>query len=259
MESNIRIAKKIAESGVASRREAEKLIKSGKVFVNNKQVSTPAFFVSDHDEIIVDGKSIPKKSEEIVIWKFHKPKGVITTKYDPQKRKTVFDFLKDINKRLISVGRLDFNSEGLLLFTNNGDLARKLELPSSGLKRKYRARIFGNLPKDKMETLKKGLTINGIKYKPIDVKIDKISGSANFWATITLLEGKNREIRKIIQYFGCVVNRLIRTGYGPFELGDLPAGKFSRLSKREISKLLNIVDTDLQTTKPDVKAIRNSV
>lgn len=233
-----RLAKKIAESGVASRREAEKLIEAGKVLVNDGVVKTPVFFVTDQDEISVDGKNISGIREEIIMWKFHKPREVVTTKWDPQNRRTVFDFFPDIEGRLLYVGRLDYNSEGLLLFTNNGNLARKLELPSTGLKRTYLVRFRGSFSEANIQALKNGISVDGVQYGSIDLKLRKNRTDAkNFWATATLSEGKNREIRKIMEYCGCQVSRLIRTGYGPFKLGDLPTGKFSRIPEKEIFKL----------------------
>jgi 23S rRNA pseudouridine2605 synthase len=234
-----RLAKRIAESGCASRREAERLIQAGKVTVDGQVILTPVFFVSDNCEIAVDGKLIAVE-EETIVWKFHKPLGVITTKKDPQNRKTVFDFFseKDMG-RFLYVGRLDINSEGLLLFTNNGNLARKLELPSSAIARSYRARIFGKLDDKAIDELRHGVSVDGIRYGPVLVtKYPQKPGSSNFWALITLREGKNREIRKIMEHFGCSVNRLIRTAYGPFKLGNLPAGKSEKVPQQEVTKLL---------------------
>jgi 23S rRNA pseudouridine2605 synthase len=240
--SAVRIAKKIAESGIASRREAEKLIETGRVAVDGEVVKTPVFFVTDQSKITIDGKEIGKKSKEIIIWKFHKPKGVITAKSDETNRRTVFDFFPNIAEhRLLYVGRLDYNSEGLLLFANNGDLARKLELPSTGLKRTYRGRIFGNLTEEKIRQLKNGVTVDGIKYGSVDVVVNADGGRANSWITATLSEGKNREIRKIMEYVGCIVNRLIRISYGPFTLGDLKPGDVVRASRKEIDNLLKII------------------
>jgi 23S rRNA pseudouridine2605 synthase len=242
LESKTRLAKRIAECGIASRRDAEKLIESGMVIVDGKIVNTPVFLVTDRSEILVNGKKIPQKPQKIIIWKFHKPKGVITTKSDPKNRKTVFDFFPNFDQRLIHVGRLDYNSEGLLLFTNNGDIARKMELPSTGLERKYRVRIFGNLTDEKIQTLKNGVVISGIKYRSVRIEIDSSRLSrSNSWITVTLREGKNREIRKIMEYVGCVVNRLIRIGYGPFNLGNLSPGEISPALKREIAQLLKII------------------
>ncbi|MDR2681462.1 MAG: rRNA pseudouridine synthase [Holosporaceae bacterium] len=236
----MRLAKKIAESGVASRREAEKLIESGRVSVNGIVVNTPVFFVDESSEIRVDGTLIHRKSDEIIIWKFYKPRGVITTKKDPQNRRTVFDFFPEKNGRILYVGRLDYNSEGLLLFTNDGNVARKMELPSTGLKRTYRARISGKLSDDSLEKLKNGITVNEIKYGPVEVTMDPNDNakSANRWITVTISEGKNREVRKLMEHFGCRVNRLVRIAYGPFQLGTLSPGQIVRVPDKEIKHFL---------------------
>ncbi|MDR0968896.1 MAG: rRNA pseudouridine synthase [Holosporaceae bacterium] len=250
----MRLAKRIAESGVASRREAERLIEAGRVAVDGKIATTPVFFVEDQSEISVDGKILAPKSEKIIIWKFHKPRGVISTKSDPQKRKTVFDFFPKTERRLIYVGRLDYNSEGLLLFTNNGDIARKLELPSAGLKRIYRAKVFGRLTDEKIRELEKGATVDGIRYRPAIIKRDNLAvGKANSWITATLFEGKNREIRKMMESVGCVVNRLIRISYGQFNLDDLPPGGISQVSEGEIKKLLRKLAGE--STKPKLSKL----
>lgn len=235
----MRIAKKIAEIGVASRREAERLILEGRVSVDGTIVTTPVFFVEDFQQIFIDGKPIGKKSEQLVVWKMNKPKGYITTKRDPKGRKTVFDLFPSVNDRLLYIGRLDYNSEGLLLFTNNGEFSRKLELPSTGLTRSYKVRFFGNLTKEKVQKLKTGITVNGINYGSIvvsDFKQDK----SNNWAVLTLKEGKNREIRKVLEAVGCTVNRLIRVSYGTVSLGNLPLGKVEQLSKSEVKKLAEV-------------------
>ena len=233
----MRIAKKIAESGAASRREAEELIAEGRVSVNGKVVTTPAFFVDDSHEITIDGRPIGKKSENLIVWKMNKPKGYLTTKRDPKGRKTVFDLFSKTNDRLLYIGRLDYNSEGLLLFTNDGNFSRKLELPSTGLTRSYKVRFHGNLTEEKIEKLKNGMTVDGINYGPIDVKIIKQDKSNN-WAVLTLKEGKNREIRKVLESLGCTVNRLIRISYGTVSLGNLQSGKVEKLSENEIRKLV---------------------
>jgi 23S rRNA pseudouridine2605 synthase len=245
MGSTLRLAKRIAESGVASRREAERLIETGRVAVDGIVVTTPVFFVSENNKVFVDGKEISQKSNDIVIWKFYKPKGVITTKRDPKNRRTVFDILEENGvsaneHRLLYIGRLDYNSEGLLLFSNNGDVARKMELPSSAIKRTYRARIFGRLSEDAVGQLKHGIIIDSIKYGQIDVQFDRASAecSKNIWITVTLAEGKNREIRKVMEHFNCTVNRLIRISYGPFNLGDLRPGEIQKATKQEMKKLL---------------------
>lgn len=235
----MRIAKKIAESGIASRREAEWLIEEGRVSVNGEIVTTPVFFVDDSHEITIDGKPIGKKSEKLIVWKMNKPKGYLTTKRDPKGRKTVFDLFPKTDDRLLYIGRLDYNSEGLLLFTNDGNFSRKLELPSTGLSRSYKVRFYGNLTKEKIDKLKKGITVDGIHYGSIDVKIIKQDKSNN-WAILTLKEGKNREIRKVLESLGCIVNRLIRISYGTVSLGNLPSGKVEKLSGNEIQKLIEV-------------------
>lgn len=241
----IRIAKKIAESGITSRRDAERLIESGAVSVNGEKIDTPVFFVDDDDTICVNGKAIPQKSSQIHLWKFYKPRNVIVSRFDPQGRQTVFDVIPHLPERLLYVGRLDYNSEGLLLFTNDGNFSRKLELPKNGLKRIYRARIIGNLRDETVKNLKQnGLELkeNGakIKYNIVDIQKDekksKISG-ANSWLTITLAEGKNREIRKIMEHYSCQVSRLIRIEYGGIKLDSMQPGEFKKCRQDEIKRL----------------------
>lgn len=237
----MRIAKKIAESGAASRREAEKLIVEGRVCVNGDVITTPVFFVDDSHKITIDGKPIGKKSEKLVVWKMNKPKGYLTTKRDPKGRKTVFDLFPETDDRLLYIGRLDYNSEGLLLFTNNGNFSRKLELPATGLARSYKVRFHGNLSKEKIEKLKNGVIVDEINYGPIDAKIIK-QGKSNHWAILTLKEGKNREIRKVLESLGCIVNRLIRISYGTVSLDNLQPGKVEKLSENEVRKLVKAAD-----------------
>jgi 23S rRNA pseudouridine2605 synthase len=237
----MRIAKKIAESGAASRREAERLIAEGRVCVNGEVVTTPVFFVDDSHEITIDGRPIGKKSEKLIVWKMNKPKGYLTTKRDPKGRKTVFDLFPKIDDRLLYIGRLDYNSEGLLLFTNDGNFSRKLELPLTGLERSYKVRFHGNLTKEKVEKLKNGVTVDGINYGSIGVKIIKQDKSNN-WAILTLKEGKNREIRKVLESLGCTVNRLIRVSYGTVSLGKLQSGKVEKLSENDVRKLVKSAD-----------------
>ncbi|MBR6231997.1 MAG: rRNA pseudouridine synthase [Alphaproteobacteria bacterium] len=223
MKKQERIAKRIAAAGICSRRDAERLISAGRVLVNGKTLETPACLVGDDDIIKVDGKTIFSKPATRV-WLYHKPTGLITTARDPQGRPTVFESLPADMPRVISVGRLDLNSEGLLLLTNDGEWARKMELPSSHLKRTYRVRVHGKIPVDLVEQLGKGRTVAGVRYAPCQVKIEKGTG-ANSWLEMTLEEGKNREIRKLMASFGIQVARLIRISYGPYELGDLEKGK----------------------------------
>ncbi len=235
----MRIAKKIAESGAASRREAERLIAEGRVSVNGEVIASPVFFVDDSHEIEIDSKPIGKKSEKLIVWKMNKPKGYLTTKRDPKGRKTVFDLFPKTNDRLLYIGRLDYNSEGLLLFTNDGNFSRTLELPSTRLSRSYKVRFHGNLTKEKIEKLQNGVTVDGINYEPIKVEIGKQDKSNN-WVILTLKEGKNREIRKVLESLGCIVNRLIRISYGTVSLGNLSLGEIEKLSEKEVQKLVKI-------------------
>ena len=216
-----RIAKKIAASGHCSRRDAEKLIEQGRVKIEGKLVTTPAIKVTD-EIITIDGMAIADP-EQPRIFTYYKPVGLVTTHKDEKGRRTVFESLPKNLPRLISIGRLDINSEGLLLLTNSGELARKFELPSSGLRRLYRVRVFGRLPHDEFRKLKNGITIDGVRYESIDVEVEK--EGTNSWLQIALKEGKNREIRRVMEYFGLEVSRLIRTQYGPYQLGKLQEGE----------------------------------
>lgn len=242
MEEKIRLAKRIAESGAASRREAEHLIEEGRVKVDGVIVKTPVFFVTEDNIVSIDEGIIPRKSEEIKIWKFYKPNGVITSRKDSKGRPTVFDYFKKFERdRLLYVGRLDCNSEGLLLFTNNGDLARKMELPKTALQRTYRVRIFGKLSAVAKEKLRHGVVVDSVKYGPVEiVEENETTTAKNCWLKATLSEGKNREIRKLMQYFGCTVNRLIRISYGPFNLGALTQpGQIERIDQKEVKEFLS--------------------
>ena len=241
-EGKIRLAKRIAESGAASRREAERFIEEGRVKVDGEVIKTPVFFVSENNVVSIDEKIISKKSEEIKIWKFYKPNGVITSRKDSKGRPTVFDYFKKFDQdRLLYVGRLDCNSEGLLLFTNNGDLARKMELPKNALQRTYRVRIFRKLSENAKEKLKRGVIIDGIKYGSVKIiEENEMTTAKNCWLKVTLFEGKNREIRKLMQYFGCSVNRLIRISYGPFKLdGIMQPGQIKRVDQMEVKEFLS--------------------
>ncbi len=222
MQEQQRIAKLIARSGVCSRRDAEKLIEQGRVKVNGLVITTPATLVTLNDLIEVDEKTITKPHNTRV-WIYYKPTGVVTTHKDPEGRLTVF---KDLERhklgRVISIGRLDLNSEGLLLLTNDGEFARYAELPSTGWPRCYRVRVFGAISHRALAALQKGITIDGISYGPIQVEIpDQKSTGLNTWLLVTLHEGKNREIRRVMEHLGLKVNRLIRMSYGPFQLGTL--------------------------------------
>ncbi len=227
-----RIAKIIARAGICSRRDAEKLIDEGRVRVNNAVLKTPAYVVGPGDEIKVDGKPL-KTPEKTRLFLFHKPTGLVTTAKDERGRETVFDAMPPELPRLVSVGRLDLNSEGLLLLTNDGGLARHLELPATGWRRKYRVRVLGTPDEGKLAALKKGITIDGIHYKSIEATIEKGEkpGRSNSWLIVTLTEGKNREIRKVMDAIGLKVNRLIRLSYGPFNLDDMPRGAVAEVSQ----------------------------
>lgn len=217
-----RIAKVMARAGLCSRREAERWIEDGRVSVNGETLLTPACVVSDEDEVVVDGKALPKK-ERTRLYLYHKTAGLVTSNKDEQGRITIFDkFPKDL-PRVMTVGRLDINTEGLLLLTNDGELARYLELPATGWVRRYRVRAYGRTSQAQLDKLKKGITHNKITYKGIESKFDSQQGD-NVWVEVALKEGKNREVRNVMEAIGLKVNRLIRLSYGPFHLGKLPKG-----------------------------------
>lgn len=225
-----RIAKRLARTGIASRREAEKLIAAGRVAVDGKTLTSPALNVTPKSRITVDGKPIASQ-EATRLWRYHKPSGVITTARDPQGRPTVFEKLPPDMPRTVSVGRLDFTTEGLLLLTNDGELARHLELPKHAWLRHYRVRVHGGVDTERLAALGKGLTISGIRYEPIHAKLEKQQGS-NAWLNIGIREGKNREIRKVMEHLGLQVTRLIRVAFGPFQLGKLPQGSVEEVPSR---------------------------
>jgi len=225
-----RIAKRLARAGVASRREVERLIEAGRVAVNGERLTTPAVKVSPADRVTLDGRPVGAV-QPTRLFRYHKPPGLMTTHHDPQGRPTVFDSLPAGLPRLISIGRLDLNSEGLLLLTNDGELARRLELPSSGLVRRYRARARGRVDPARLARLKDGITVEGIRYGPIFAEVEPgHDGGANQWLVLSLTEGKNREVRRVLEALGLTVNRLIRIAYGPYELGSLERGDVAELS-----------------------------
>jgi 23S rRNA pseudouridine2605 synthase len=238
-----RIAKALARAGVASRRDIERYIEEGRVAINGRVLTSPAVKVAPGDILTVDG-SVVSEAEATRLWRYHKPVGLVTTHKDPHDRPTVFDALPDALPRVISIGRLDLNSEGLLLLTNDGALARALELPSSGWMRRYRARAHGRTDQATLDRLKNGITIEGVRYGPIEARLDKAKESrdgtspANAWITVTLAEGKNREVRKVLEHLGLKVNRLIRLSYGPFQLGVLGAGMVEEIGPRVIREQL---------------------
>jgi 23S rRNA pseudouridine2605 synthase len=222
-----RVAKFLARAGVASRRDAERLVTEGRVKLNNDVVSHPATFVTAGDLIQVDGKLIDAP-ERTRLWRYHKPDGLVTTHKDPQGRPTVFEKLPPGLKRVISVGRLDLSSEGLLLLTNDGGLARRLELPSTGWLRRYRVRVHGDVEPAALKALGNGVTIEGVRYGPIEAGLDSRKGS-NSWLTVSIHEGKNREIRRVMAHLNLGTTRLIRIAYGPFQLGNLERGAVAEI------------------------------
>ncbi|MFG1364800.1 pseudouridine synthase [Xanthobacter versatilis] len=225
-----RIAKVVARAGLGSRREIEEWIEAGRVAVNGEVLTTPAVTVTAEDAITVDGAPLPER-ERTRLFIYHKPKGVVTTNRDPEGRTTLFEILPQGLPRLVSVGRLDLNSEGLLLLTNDGGLARVLELPETGWLRRYRVRANGEVNQAQLDSLLKGITVDGVEYGPIEAELDRVQG-ANAWITVSLREGKNREIRNVFGALGLQVNRLIRVSYGPFQLGDVPEGGIEEVRTR---------------------------
>jgi 23S rRNA pseudouridine2605 synthase len=233
-----RIAKHLSRAGVSSRRDAEKMIAEGRVAVNGKVITSPALNVSDKDRIAVDGKPIAAK-QAARLWLYHKPPGLVTTSKDEKGRETVFDKLPADLPRVMTIGRLDLTSEGLLLLTNDGEIKRRLELPSTGWQRRYRARVHG-APNDAMlEPLRKGIVVDGERFQAMEVHVDRQQG-ANAWLTVALREGKNREIRRAMEHVGLVVNRLIRTSYGPFKLGTLAVGAVEEVKARILRDQLGL-------------------
>lgn len=222
-----RIAKTLSRAGVASRREAERMIEAGLVAVNGKVISSPALNVTAKDRITVEGKPVAA-AEPARLWLYYKPDGLVTSNSDEKGRETMFDYLPEDLPRVMTIGRLDLNSEGLLLLTNDGELKRRLELPSTGWLRKYRVRIKGNPTDPDLEPLRKGIEIEGERFQPMIVILDRIQG-ANAWLTVGLREGKNREVRRAMAAINLTVNRLIRISYGPFRLGELEPGEVSEV------------------------------
>jgi 23S rRNA pseudouridine2605 synthase len=227
-----RIAKVIARAGLASRREAETWIAAGRVAVNGAVISSPALNVTPSDRIMVDGAPL-RARERTRLFLYHKPRGLVTTHSDPEGRDTIFRALPRNLPRLISVGRLDINTEGLLLLTNDGGLARLLELPATGWLRRYRVRALGRVRQDALDRLRGGITVDGIHYGPIEATLDREQG-ANIWLTFGIREGKNREVRKVLESLGLKVNRLIRIAFGPFDLGDLDDGAVREIETSEL-------------------------
>jgi 23S rRNA pseudouridine2605 synthase len=225
-----RIAKWLARAGVASRRDAERLLAEGRVTLNNVRVDHPATFVASGDIVQVNGTVVDSPARTR-LWRYHKPDGLVTTHKDPQSRPTVFQKMPKEMPRVVSIGRLDLNSEGLLLLTNDGGLARQLELPSNGWLRRYRVRVHGEVDERALASLRHGVTIEGIKYGPIEAGLDSRKG-ANAWLTISIHEGRNREVRRVMAHLNLGTTRLIRVAYGPFQLGLLPRGGVDEVPPR---------------------------
>jgi 23S rRNA pseudouridine2605 synthase len=225
-----RIAKVIARAGVCSRRDAERLIAEARVKVNGEIVDTPARKVQPADLVEVNGTALPAR-EASRLWRYHKPAALIVSHRDPKGRQSVFDVLPKDLPRVVSIGRLDFTTEGLLLLTNDGELERKLELPATGWTRRYRVRVHGTVEQPALDRLKQGITIAGIRYGPIEARIERKQGT-NSWVSFALKEGKNREIKRVCEHLGLQVNRLIRISFGPFQLGDLAKGEVAEVPAR---------------------------
>jgi len=265
---DMRIAKAMARAGLCSRREAERWIAEGRVKVNGEVLATPARTVGPKDTVIVDGKPLTAP-EPTSLWRYYKPRGLVTTHSDPEGRPTVFDNLPAGLPRVVSVGRLDYNSEGLLLLTNNGELARHLELPATGWMRRYRVRAFGFVKQADLDKLKDGIEVEGVRYGPIEATLDTETPS-NVWLTVGLREGKNREVRKILGALGLEVSRLIRVSFGPFQLLELPPGQAESVKRRvladqlgpRLANELGLVDEPAEDakrkTKPSSRSGRNN-
>ena len=244
-----RIAKVLARAGLCSRRDAERWIADGRVAVNGTTLTSPALNVGPRDRITVDGEPLPAR-ERTRLWLYHKPKGLVTTARDPEGRPTVFAALPPDLPRVVAVGRLDINTEGLLLLTNDGGLARILELPATGWLRRYRVRAHGTVTQAALDSLKNGVAIDGVLYGAVEATLDKVQGS-NLWLTLGLREGKNREVKRLLAHLGLDTNRLIRISYGPFQVGDLAPGEVHEIRGKVLrdqlgSKLAKAAGADFE-------------
>lgn len=237
-EEGDRIAKLLARAGVASRREIERMIADGRIAIDGKVLDTPAVKLANLNGVTVDGKAVGR-AEATRLFAFHKPSGLITAERDPRGRPTIYTALRNALPkdagRVIPVGRLDFTTEGLLMLTNDGELKRAMELPSSGIPRTYRARAFGDVTQAQLDELIEGVEIDGIRYGRIEADLERGSGK-NRWVEMTLTEGKNREVRRVLEHLGLQVNRLLRTAYGPFELADLPRGQAVEIRQADVER-----------------------
>jgi 23S rRNA pseudouridine2605 synthase len=227
-----RIAKLLARAGIASRREVERMIAEGRVAIDGQAVATPATLLEDLRGVTVDGNAV-RSSESTRLFRFYKPQGTLTAERDPKGRPTIYDRLPPNLPRLMPVGRLDFMTEGLLLLTNDGELKRQLELPKTGVVRTYRARAFGNVTQEQLEALSEGVTVEGVNYGSINANLERRTGR-NCWIELSLTEGKNREVRRVLAHLGLKVSRLIRTAYGPFDLAGLDQGRVDEVPRREL-------------------------
>ena len=236
-----RIAKRIARAGICSRRDAERLIEEGEVIVNGEVINSPALNVTAKDEIIVKGKKLAAP-ETARLWRYYKPRDLVVSAKDEKGRETIFDNLPENLPRVVSVGRLDIDSEGLLLLTNDGDLARHLELPATGWSRKYKVRVQGRVDEKQLETIRDGVTVDGVRYGPIEARLE-IQKNANAWLIISIREGKNREVRRIMEHLGHRVSRLIRLSYGPFQLGRLDKGEIEEIRPSILKEQLGLADS----------------